>query len=305
MNLYQAVLITENSASRVDLELDTKGVSTMRGKSRIVRSFVRALLLTLFVAAMAYAGPAVVGMVAGSTHASVGGKTVLPNTTLFSGDGLQVNEGLAVVALGSTSRMIFGRDTAAFFRRDSDEVTVFLGQGVVSLSHAEDLMSVRVKVGDVSVIPVSGFKTLGEVAIGDGEVTVTAKDGELRVVENGQAIVVAKGETITVSAKASAPQSTGKATVPKLPLLPPQTEPSSSSKEIPEAAPSGGVLTIPPIGLAQDGSAATNPSWRAPNAIVGASSAPAKAVASAGAIGYALNTPADFTPKNSEYKPGP
>jgi hypothetical protein len=303
MYLHRTVLIKENSASRVDLAPGTKGVSTMWSKSQIARSYLCAFLLTLVAAALAYAGPAVIGVVAGSTNASVGGETILPNTTLFSGDSLQVKDGVAVVALGSTSRMIFGRDTVASFRRDSDEVTVLLRQGVVSLFHAENTMPVRVKVGDVSVVPVSGFKTLGEVAAGNGEVMVTAKDGRLRVEGNGQAINVTKGETITISAKASAPQSAGGSGVPKPPLLPLQSEPSPSSMQILEAAPSGGALSTSPIGLAQDGSAETDASWTARNAALAANSGPAKAPAAADTIGSALNTRADIRPTPSPHKP--
>jgi hypothetical protein len=144
-------------------------------------------------------------------NATVGGQTLLPNTTLFSGDSLQVKDGVAVVALGSASRIVFGRDTVASFLRDSNEVTVLLSQGNVSVFHDVDGMPVRMKIGDVSVVPVSGFKTLGEVATLNGAVVVTAKEGMLRVEGNGPAINVAKGKTITVVPEAHAPQGGGKA----------------------------------------------------------------------------------------------
>jgi hypothetical protein len=103
--------------------------------------------------------------------------------------------------------MVFGRDTEASFLRDSNEVTVLLGQGNVSVFHDVDGMPVRMKIGDVSVVPVSGFKTLGEVAMLNGAVVITAKDGALRVDEgNGQVVNVAKGKTITVAPRARAPQ---------------------------------------------------------------------------------------------------
>jgi hypothetical protein len=100
--------------------------------------------------------------------------------------------------------MVFGRDTAASFLRDSNEVTVLLGQGNVSVFHDGGGIPVRMKIGDVSVIPVSGFKTLGEVAMLNGAVVVTAKEGMLRVEGNGQVVNVAKGKTITVVPRANA-----------------------------------------------------------------------------------------------------
>jgi hypothetical protein len=142
-------------------------------------------------------------------NATVGGQTLLPNTTLFSGDSLQVKDGMAVVALGGASRMVFGHDTVASFLRDSNEVTVLLGQGNVSVFHDAGGLPVRMKIGNVSVVPVSGFKTLGEVAMLNGSVVVTSKEGTLRVEGNGQAINVAKGKTITVAPGANAPNGSG------------------------------------------------------------------------------------------------
>jgi hypothetical protein len=105
--------------------------------------------------------------------------------------------------------MVFGRDTVASFLRDSNEVTVLLSQGNVSLVHDVNGMPLRMKIGDVSVVPVSGFKTLGEVATLNGAVVVTAKEGMLRVEGNGQVVNVAKGKTITVVPGVNAPQGGG------------------------------------------------------------------------------------------------
>jgi len=179
----------------------------MLSKHCIARFSLYLMLLGLVAVLPAFAGSAIVGSVAGSMNATVGGQTLLPNTTLFSGDSLQVKDGVAVVALGSTSRMVFGHDTVASFLRGSNEVTVLLGQGSVSLFHNADGMPVRMKIGTVSVTPVSGFKTLGEVAMLNGTVVVTAKDGALSVDEgNGQVVNVAKGKTIAVTPQTKAPQ---------------------------------------------------------------------------------------------------
>lgn len=178
----------------------------MLSKHCIVRLSLCLILLGLVAVAPAWAGSAVVGSVAGSMNATVGGQTLLPNTTLFSGDSLQVKDGVAVVALGGASRMVFGRDTVASFLRDSNEVTVLLNQGNVSVFHDGNGAAVRVKIGDLAIAPVSGFKTLGEVAMLNGAVVVSAKDGMLRVVEgNGQVVNVAKGKTITIAPQAKAP----------------------------------------------------------------------------------------------------
>ena len=175
---------------------------------------VAVLLLVLgFVAALpTFAGSAIIGSVAGSMNATVGGQTLLPNTALFSGDSIQVKDGVAVVAIGNESRMIFGRDTVVSFLRDPNEVTVLLSQGLVSMYHPEGSAAMRVKVGDISVLPGVGFKTLGEVAMLNGTVVVTTKEGSLRVENNGQTIEVPKGKTLAIPTKtARAPQGGGAA----------------------------------------------------------------------------------------------
>jgi hypothetical protein len=176
----------------------------MSGKNMIVRVGMLVLLAAV-VAMPTYAGSAVIGSVAGSQNAMVGGQALVPNATLFSGDHLQVKDGVAVVAMGQGSRMVFGRETEASFLRETDAVTVLLGKGNVSMYHPQDGVGLRVKVGELSIAPAKGYKTLGEVAVLNGAVTVTAKEGKLRVEGNGPAREVAQGKTITLQSTAAAP----------------------------------------------------------------------------------------------------
>jgi len=160
------------------------------------------LTFLLVVAAPALAGSAAIGSVAGSMNASIGGQSLLPNTTIFSGDSIRVKDGVAIVAVGNNSRAIFGRDTVASFLRDSNnEVTVLLSQGNVSVIRPNEGTAMRVKAGEVTVVPGAGFKTLGEVAMLNGSVVVTAKEGSLQVDGHGVSRSVAKGQTIVLSPK--------------------------------------------------------------------------------------------------------
>jgi len=168
-------------------------------KTTILRLTVFTLLAGAVATVPALAGSAVIGSVAGSMNASIGGQSLLPNTTIFSGDSLQVRDGVAVIAVGNNSRVIFGRDTIASFLRDSNEVTVLLSQGNVSMLHPTDGTAVRVKAGGVSVTPAAGFKTLGEVAMLNGSIVVTAKEGSLQVDDQGATKSVAKGQTIVIN----------------------------------------------------------------------------------------------------------
>ncbi len=170
-------------------------------KTTLIRLTLFALLAGTMATVPARAGSAVIGSVAGSMNASIGGQSLLPNTTIFSGDSLQVKDGVSVIAVGNSSRVIFGRDTVASFLRDSNDVTVLLSQGNVSLLHPSDGTAVRVKVGEVSITPAAGFKTLGEVAMLNGAVIITAKEGSLQVEDHGATKNVAKGQTIIIAPK--------------------------------------------------------------------------------------------------------
>ncbi len=169
------------------------------------------VLLGTLAGARAFAGSAVIGSVAGSKNATIDGQLVLPHTTIVSGDSLQVNDGAAVVAIGDTGRMVFGRQTTVSFFREGDEVTVVLNRGDLAMYHPQDGVALRVKVGDVTVMPVKGFKTLGEVAMVGSGVVITAKEGSFRVEGNGSALEVAKGKTVAIAMKAAATGNPGPA----------------------------------------------------------------------------------------------
>lgn len=157
------------------------------------------LVLALFLGAVpVWGASAIIGSVAGSTSATVGGQSLLPNTTIFSGDQLRVNRGAAVVAMGMGSRMVFGRDTVATFERGPEEVTALLGQGAVSMYQPGNGIALRVKRARSRSSSGRGFKTLGDVALVEGAVVVTAKEGTLHVDGPGRTTEVTKGKTIVI-----------------------------------------------------------------------------------------------------------
>lgn len=172
-----------------------------------LRVMLVVLLFGLVGSVPAWAGSAVVGSVAGSLNASVGGQALLPNSTIFSGDRLQVKDGAAVVALDHGSRMAFGQDTQAGFVRDASGVAVVLESGNVSIYHPAAGNAVRVMVGKVVVSPEKGYKSLAEVAMLNGIIVVTSKQGSLNVNEDGKTVKLAEGKTLTITPKtARAPQ---------------------------------------------------------------------------------------------------
>ena len=167
------------------------------------RGLLVALLITVGALSL-LAGSAVVGSVAGSLNATMGGKALEANTTLFSGDRLEVKDGAAVVALGAGSRMVFGRQTEAAFLREAEAVTVTLKAGNVSLYHPTAGGAVRVKIGELTIEPGKGYATEGEVAMLDGAVMVTAKTGMLKVGDGKRAQDEKTGQTTKIAKAANA-----------------------------------------------------------------------------------------------------
>jgi|SRR5436190_2798133 len=181
----------------------------MLSNRMIVRASLIGALAVGLGALSLLAGSAVVGSVAGSLNATMGGKALEANTTLFSGDRLEVKDGAAVVALGAGSRMVFGRQTEAAFLREAEAVTVTLKAGNVSLYHPTAGGAVRVKIGELTIEPGKGYATEGEVAMLDGAVMVTAKTGMLKVGDGKRAQDVKTGQTIKIAKAANGPQGAG------------------------------------------------------------------------------------------------
>src|SRR6266568_7927927 len=107
----------------------------MSSRSSTLWALVFVLMLGLLASVTAFARSAVIGSVAGSVNATLDGQALLPNAVLFSGDSIQVKDGVAVVAIGKSSRMVFGPDTTVSFIKTEKGVTVLLSQGSVSIYH--------------------------------------------------------------------------------------------------------------------------------------------------------------------------
>jgi len=162
---------------------------------------LRLVLAATLPSVPAVAGSTVVGSLARCLNTTVEGQAVQPRRVIFSGDHLQVKDGAAVLAMDNGSRMAFGPETTASFQRDEHAVTVALSSGNVSLYHADGRVPLRVQAGAVTVEASPGYRALGEVAMADGAVVVTAKEGTLRVNDGLRTLEVPKGKTITVKTK--------------------------------------------------------------------------------------------------------
>ncbi len=180
------------------------------------RVMVLLLLVGIVSVAPIFAGSAAIGTVAGSLNASVSGQTLLPNSTVFNGDQLQVKDGAAVIALANGSRLTLGSETQVQFFKQSDGVAVSLAKGNVSMYHPAKGSNLAVNVEKWSITPGQGYKSIGEVAMLNDAVIVTAKEGSLHVQGNGRSLDVAQGKTITLVPKTAAMPQTGTGTSQKL-----------------------------------------------------------------------------------------
>ncbi len=171
---------------------------------------VKSIHWSLLVFFMAFAGlkpalasPLPIGSIVGSQNAVLDGQQALPNTTVLSGDTLRVDDGVAMVALGQGSRMVVGQDSDASFLQQAEGVTVSLNRGRVSVYQPAAGNGFRVKAGNVTIAPVQGYPTLGDVAMADGLLLVTAKHGALQIEKDGTTQKVLAGKTITIDTRAA------------------------------------------------------------------------------------------------------
>ena len=162
---------------------------------------VSLLMLAFLLAISVRAGSLPLGTIAGSVNASVGGEPIRPDTLVFSGDRLRVDDGAAVVALGQGGRLALGRETEASFLRGAKELEVVLERGSMSIYSPGFSDPLHVRLGTLSIRPLEGFKTLGDVALLGGMVVVTTKEGALKVEGAGRALDIGQGRTVTLSLK--------------------------------------------------------------------------------------------------------
>ena len=246
------------------------------------------------------AGSAAVGSIAGSRNATLSGQALVPNTTVFSGDNLQVKDGVAVVALDAGNRMVFGRETEASFLREAKDVTVLLSRGNVSMYHPGASAGVAVKAGDVTVSPAAGYKTLGEVSMLSGKLVVTAKQGKLQVERQGRTEQVAEGKTLTLPVKEA------RAPVPS-PAAPPAGNPhitTATTLGVMAVGAGSAAAVLAGLGLARSSDArdAANAATTAANNATTAANAAADAANAAGCAENIENanenpgTPSPYTP---------
>jgi len=175
-----------------------------------IRFFLPMLVLCFATVAVvpAFAGSSIVGSLAGSANATIGGQPAINGSTIFSGDSLKVTDGVALVALGEGSRAMFGRNSEVSFLREGESVTARLSRGTASIfQSAKEKNGMRMKFDNVTIGPAGGYKTLGEVAMLGSTVIIRTKEGMMNVsFANGGTTQVPAGKILRLTPTQRAPQ---------------------------------------------------------------------------------------------------
>lgn len=171
----------------------------MNRESSPVVLVILSFLLGCVASLPALAGSAVVGAVAANVNATLNGAPILPDTTIISGESLEVKEGVAIVSTGHGGLLTFGRQTTVSFVQEEAGVAVQLSEGTVTVRHPATSRELVIKAGEVAIVPGEGMRTEGEIASLGGTVVVSTQEGVLRVKANGQEVEVGKGKKVTMS----------------------------------------------------------------------------------------------------------
>jgi hypothetical protein len=258
-----------------------KGDGSIMTKQRFTTAVVILMISGGFGASHARAGSAAIGSVAGSLNASLGGQALLANTVIFGGDRLDVKDGAAVIALQRGNRMAFGRDTQATFLRDANGIGIVLESGNVSIYHPAAGGAVRVAAGRIVVRPLDGYKSLGEVAMWNGVVLVTAKEGSLRVGGEGRSVELAQGKSLCIQPGAMGFPQGGPATNAGAPPAPGVR--SGQGWRLAELAAGGTGIVLGAVAIGKAGSSKTTANSALSTAEAAASAASAASAAATAA----------------------
>lgn len=155
-----------------------------------------------------------IGWVAVGTNTMLRGQPLIPKSILFSGDTLEVQEGAAEIEMQKGSVFVLGRDTSASFSRTSSEIVVTLVRGNVSIYRPKEADAMKVNLNNISCVTEKGYRTRAEVALINGSIVVTTKEGLMRVRGKDREFELSKGNTIVVGnvpTASPAPQAGGAA----------------------------------------------------------------------------------------------
>ncbi len=167
--------------------------------------FMRQLLCTMLVAVLAVPGWASSGSVAGtvgtSQAATVRGAGVLPGTTIFNGDVVEVGaKGDAAISFGRGSMARLGEQTTLRVLKIDNRIALDLTRGRVSFRSSEQL-PVETRLADASIRSANGLAAVGVLFIRSANsAMIFAEKGTLLVTtaHDSRSATLREGESVEV-----------------------------------------------------------------------------------------------------------
>jgi ferric-dicitrate binding protein FerR (iron transport regulator) len=167
----------------------------------VVRQFFASLLIVTL-AVPAWSTPAVVGTTAASQSATVRGNALLPGSTVFSGDTIQVGAGgTASIAVTGGTQVRVGPGSQVRLSREKEGTRIEIGRGSASFLVPSDA-SFEARLADATIRSTGKGPTVGVVLVADiRKALIAAEKGELivRTAHDARSVTLKEGEGVEVS----------------------------------------------------------------------------------------------------------
>lgn len=167
--------------------------------------FGRQFLASVLIAVLAipvWCSPTVVGTTAASQSATVRGSALLPGSTIFSGDTIQVGtKGTASIALTGGAQVRVGPESQVRLSREGEKALLEIGRGSASFRVTSD-MPFEARLADATIRGTGSGPAVGVILMQDAQkVLIAAEKGELVVstAHDSRSMTLKEGEGVEVT----------------------------------------------------------------------------------------------------------
>lgn len=169
------------------------------------------LLLILLLACPAWSNPGIVGTAAASRAATVRGNALLPGSTIFSGDTIEVAaKGSASIAVNGGAQVRVGPGSQVRLSREKETALLEIGRGSAAFRVTQST-PFEARLADATIRGTGKEPAVGVVLMRDAKTAlIAAEKGELVVstAYEGKSVTLKEGEGVEVTL-APAPQGGG------------------------------------------------------------------------------------------------
>ena len=167
----------------------------------VVRQLLASVLIVIL-AVPTWSTPTVVGTTAASQSATVRGNALLPGSTIFSGDTIQVGAGGTVsIAVTGGAQVRVGPGSQVRLSREKEKTRLEIGRGSASFLVTSDA-PFEARLADATIRSTGSGPTVGVVLVADmTKALIAAEKGELVVhtAHDARSVTLKEGEGVEVS----------------------------------------------------------------------------------------------------------